>query len=287
MRLFVFYNEDVIDIIHKWLRIPHLLHVGVDLGPRRPKQTIVFIHGIANSHAMWEKVISKIDTSETRIISVDLLGFGQSPKPTWQIYNAHVHARSLRLTLRKRGVRSPVMLVGHSLGSLIAIQYAHRYKNVDSLLLCSPPFYKPTSLAKEIRLALPAHLDDTYHMIYRSSRYRQDLALRMALFMKSSRLLSKYFSVTSETMPAILSSLEMSIENQTSLEDAKTLSVPVHILYGQFDPFIIKRHLRELKKANSNVSTTILPVGHEIAGPIYRKAIHDQIKRFIRLVDTP
>lgn len=274
-------------IIHKWLRVPHMLHVGIDKGPKQPKQTVVFIHGIANSHAMWGKIIDSIDTTDTRVLAVDLLGFGQSPKPSWQIYNANVHARSLRLTLRRRGVRTPIILVGHSLGSLIAIQYAYRYNAVDALLLCSPPFYKPTNLAKEIRLALPSQLDDTYHMLYRSSRYRHDLAKRMALFMKSARLLSKHFAVSDETMPAIISSLEMSIENQTSLEDAKKLTVPIHILYGQFDPFVIKSRIRELKKESSSVSATALPVGHEITGPIFRKVVIDRIKQLQAMIDKP
>lgn len=269
-------------IVHKWLRVPHVLHVGIDKGPKRPLQTVVFIHGIANSHAMWKDVIATIDTTKTRVIAVDLLGFGESPKPLWQLYRAVVHARSLRMTLLRRKVRGPIILVGHSLGSLVAIQYAARYpRNLESLLLCSPPFYKPSQLASGARVGKILQPDDAYHMLYRHSRHKKELAVRLAKFLKSAKLLSKHFTVDEATMPAIVSSLEMSIENQTSLDDAKRLTMPTHIIHGQFDAFVIKSHLKELQKNNSNVRLTVVPTGHEINGPIYRAAVTKQLQHFV------
>ena len=88
-------------------------------------------------------------------------------------------------------------------------------------------------------------------------------------------------------MPAIVSSLEMSIENQTSLEDAKKLRIPIHILYGQFDPFVLKSRLRELKAANTNISITTLPVVHEITGVIYSRAVLSKINSCIESIDKP
>lgn len=267
-------------LVHRWLRIPYALNVGIDKGPKHPEQTIVFIHGLANSHAMWDRIIKKIDTKNTRVISVDLLGFGDSPKPTWQLYNATAHVRSLRRTLVNLRVNSPVIIVGHSLGTLVAIQYTTKYpRRVQQLLLCSPPFYKPSRLAAGAMVGPLKQPDDVYHILYRNSRYRKEIARNLVLFVKAARLTSKHFSVSDETMPAIVSSLEMSIENQTSLEDAKLLKVPIHVLYGQFDPFVIKSHIRELKTSGINVSTTVIPVAHEISGRIYEKAVLDTIAK--------
>jgi pimeloyl-ACP methyl ester carboxylesterase len=272
---------DLDTVMHKWLRIPHLLHVGVDKGPKKPEATVVFIHGLANSHAMWDDIINKLDTSKIRVISVDLLGFGKSPKPPWQTYSAAIHASSLRLTLLKLGVKSPITIVGHSLGTLVSIQYATKYRRgIHNLVLCSPPFYKPSNLPPEQLVGPIKQTDDVYHVLYRNSRNRVEVARRLASFVKTVKLMSKYFVVNDETMPAIISSLEMSIENQTSLEDAKKLTVPVHILYGQFDPFVIKRHLRELKKENANVELKMIPAAHEISDSIfYRRKVVARVKK--------
>ncbi len=276
-------------ILHKWLKVPHPLHVGVDKGPKRPKVTIVFVHGLANSHAMWGEMIDRINTDETRVISVDLLGFGASPKPTWQTYSAKIHARSLRLTLQTLRVRSPVLMVGHSLGSLVSIEYATLYpKAVQSLLLCSPPFYKPTKLAAQKRMGLITQPDDAYHILYRNSRYRVEIAKTLADMVKRAGLMSKYFVVDDATLPAIVSSLEMSIENQTALIDAKKLTIPTRIIYGQFDPFIIKSHMRELAKANLMISTKAILAEHEISGnPAYKRIVIDEIDEFIYQLTLP
>lgn len=269
-------------IFHRWLRVPYSLHVGKDTGPARPELTIVFIHGLANSHAMWQNITAKIDTKHVRVLSMDLLGFGESPKPSWLIYNTLTQARALRYTLRARQVFGPVIIVGHSLGALVAVQYASKYPTrVASLLLCSPPFYKPSNLPQGARVGRITQPDDAYHVLYRNSRHQQEFSMRLALFLKSANLLSKHFTISEATMPAIVSSLEMSIENQTSLDDAKKLTTPTEIIHGQFDPFVIKRHLKEIEKQNSNVHVSIIAAGHEINGPIYRAAVTKQLQKLL------
>lgn len=270
-------------VLHRWLKIPHILHIGVDKGPARPAQTVVFIHGLANSHAMWHEIIDKVDTKTTRVISVDLLGFGNSPKPTWQTYSAHVHARSLRMTLQTLRVRTPVLIVGHSLGSLVAIKYAALYpRKVQSLILCSPPFYRPTKLPADKLAGIITQTDDLYHLLYRNSRYRSEVAVRLADIVKKARIASKYFTVDEATLPAIVSSLEMSIENQTALDDAKSLHMPTQIIYGQFDPFIIKSHIRALANENPAIATRTILGNHEITGnSVFRKAVIDAINTVI------
>lgn len=267
-------------IFHRWLRVPYRLSIGVDTGPAHPELTLVFVHGLANSHTMWGDIIQRIDTTSIRVITIDLLGFGNSPKPSWLVYSTPAQARALRHTLRVKHVSGPVVIVGHSLGALVAVQYASRYpRHVASLILCSPPFYKPATLPSTARLGRISQPDDAYHVLYRNSRHRKELAVRLATFLKSAKLLSKHFTINEATMPAIVSSLEMSIENQTSLDDAKLLPMPIQIIHGQFDPFVIKRHLRELQKTNSNVRLQVIAAGHEINGPIYRGTVIKQINQ--------
>ncbi len=254
-------------VLHKWLRVPHALHVGLDIGPRKPEVTLVFIHGLASSHLMWKPVIDKIDTANTRIIAVDLLGFGKSPKPIWQIYNAKVHAASLAVTLRHKRVRGNVVIVGHSLGSLVAVQYASAHpKRVAELILGSPPFYKPPKVIEKTASLMVMQPDDMYRKLYKYSRGKMELAKRLASFVKRAKLIDRTFVVDDETLPAIVSSLEMSIENQTSLQDAEKLKMPVHIIYGRLDPFVMKRNITELRKKTNMITIDFILAGHDVMG---------------------
>lgn len=264
----------MIDILHKWLHIPYMLSTGTDVRHQNDEVTVVFIHGLASSHLMWQSVIKKLDHENMRIISLDLLGFGNSPKPSWQIYNAKAHARSLHKTLRRLNVTSPVIIVGHSLGSLVAIKYAAMYPwAVETLVLCSPPFYKQSDDASSKYTIKQA--DDIYLALYKYSRGKPELAKKLASLIRRARLMGEHFVIDDMTLPAIASSLEMSIENQDALRDAERLDLPIHILYGQFDPLVIKHHLKELGKDNANITLKMVPtVAHEIYNNrLYERAV--------------
>lgn len=263
-------------VVHRWLRVPHLLHVGHDLHKHGAKVTIVFIHGLGNSYEMWQPVISHLTNPSVRVIAVDLLGFGKSPKPEWQTYSASVQAASLYATLSLRQIKGPLIIVGHSLGSLVAIRYAARYpKRVSGLVLCSPPFHQPPKQAIKT-LTIP-QADDVYRSFYAYSRNKQEIARKVAGLVKRARLLDPSFTVNNETMPAIVSSLEMSIENQTALKDAESLHLPMRIIYGKLDPLIIKSHIRKLETSSQNVTLQTVVAGHEVSvsKPFVHAVIND------------
>lgn len=269
----------MIDTFHKWFNIPYRLSVGVDLRHHDDRATVVLIHGLASSHHMWQSTIQRLNNEQLRVISLDLLGFGNSPKPAWQRYNAKTHAKSLRKTLRKLRITSPVILVGHSLGSLVAIKYATMYPwAVNSLILCSPPFYEATDEVNRSKYPLK-QTDDIYLALYRYTRGKPQLAKKLAALIKQARLMGEHFVVDDVTLPAIASSLEMSIENQHSLREAQDLRLPIDVLYGQFDPLVIKHHLRTLAKSNPAVILKMIPTAaHEVSNNrLYEKAIVTKI----------
>jgi pimeloyl-ACP methyl ester carboxylesterase len=153
-------------ILHRIFRFPFRLYVhahrkGLDNTP-----TIVFIHGIGASAIMWDDVITRLPEN-VGYISLDLLGFGQSPKPSWSTYNAAQHAQSLAYTLDRLYHEKPLILVGHSLGALVTIEYIKNHKNhVIHALLCSPPFHQPVHPTG----TKPTKLDDQYRKLYRYVR---------------------------------------------------------------------------------------------------------------------
>ena len=120
--------------------------------PKNYKATLIFIHGIGVSRLMWSRVEREFK-KDCQIIKVDLLGFGDSKASEWLKYSLEDQARSLFLTLFKNNKLinfKPVIIIGHSMGTLVATEFASRYKPlVSELVLISPPIYLRRSNLKE------------------------------------------------------------------------------------------------------------------------------------------
>lgn len=105
--------------------------------------TIILLHGFLASSLYWARVQPGLSAAGYRIITIDLMGFGVAVKPKKATYNyeehiehIHTHISSLRLT-------QPFVLVGHSMGALLASRYALLHPaHISHLSLLHPPLYQ-------------------------------------------------------------------------------------------------------------------------------------------------
>lgn len=273
-------------IFHRWLKIPYTLHIEINRMPATKKApTILFIHGIGNSGAAWQEIIGQLP-DHFRLITIDLLGFGKSPRPAWATYNAKTQARSVIATLLKLRINGPVIIVGHSLGALVAVEVTKRYPLiVRSLILCSPPFYAVDEVTRRL---FPSG-DSMLRKMYRHGIDHPETLIKIAALAIRLGIVNKTFTLTANDVPSYMGALEASIINQTSLEDATQLKKPVTIIAGRFDPVVIKRNLKTLAMRNKRVKLITVTAGHEVTHrfipPIIR-AINSSVaepKRKIRL----
>jgi pimeloyl-ACP methyl ester carboxylesterase len=258
-------------VFHRWLKIPYTLHVTEFLSPRRPKATFILLHGIGNSAEAWKELIPLLP-KDIRVIGIDLLGFGKSPRPDWAIYNAKTQARSVGLTLMKLRLFQQPTVVGHSLGGLVAVELAKRYSLLfKQLILCSPPFYEQT---EEKRRLLKR--DEILKSIYLKARkHPQTLDTLTPLGLKL-KIITEAFDVSAGSIESYIEALESSIVNQTSLQDVAKLKLPITILYGTLDFLVIGSHIRKLAKNYANMTAKKIVTGHEIIGR-YTKFLANEI----------
>ncbi|MDB5176407.1 MAG: lipase 1-like protein [Candidatus Saccharibacteria bacterium] len=262
---------------HRWLKIPYTLNVRHNQRPKKAKQTVLFIHGIGNSGDAWNEVIAKLP-NDIRIITIDLLGFGESPSPKWAIYSAKTQTRSVLATLIKLRLTTPIIVVGHSLGSLVAIEMAIKYPIIiNRLILCSPPLY-------DDRVSRLPRSDNLRKQLYRAAMQHPDQFLRMAAFGTKYKLINSSFNVTAENIDSYVATLNTMIINQTSLDDAYKLKVPTTIIKGTLDPFVIAKNLRSLAKSNENIKVKTIIAGHEVRGRYIRPLVAT-IKEQVRFVN--
>jgi pimeloyl-ACP methyl ester carboxylesterase len=111
---------------------------------------ILLIHGITGSHRYWNPVRNQLERYY-RLLAPDLLGFGLSPKPHIH-YTIEIFRDSLRnFLVEKRLECQKLILMGHSMGALIAAEYAAAYPAyVDKLVLIALPVYSNESTAHDI-----------------------------------------------------------------------------------------------------------------------------------------
>lgn len=269
-------NKTLDTVIHRWLRIPYVLHTTQFRSPKKPKATVVLIHGIGNSAKAWDELIPLLPKN-VRVIGIDLLGFGHSPRPDWVQYSARTQARSVARTLVRMRLLQPPILVGHSLGSLVAVETAKRYPfAIRQLVLCSPPFYAAPSDAKKL---FPEY-DELLRSLYRTAKKYPAQLVSVSPIAVQLGLATKALNVNEDNVASYIAALEASIINQTSLRDVSVLKLPITMFYGRFDPVVIAAHVKKLGNDIPNITAKPVLAGHEVIGG-YTKLVAKEISKIV------
>lgn len=261
-------------LVHHYLRIPYTLHIYRQSKVAKAQATLVFLHGIGNSGRTWDDVSEKLP-DDVNIVIIDLLGFGDSPQPDWAIYDAKNQARSIAKTLLNIGVFGKIIMVGHSMGSLIAVEFAKKYpRSVASLILCSPPIY---NLDRAEGKSVFLERDHQLRLLYELVLKKPEGIIAVSSLAKRAKLLNPGFDVKALNIDAYASALRANILNQSTVHDIVRLKQPVHIIYGTLDPFVISDNLEEVAMHGSNITIEKFIGGHEILG--------GYVKRIVRIIN--
>src|SRR5690606_29491738 len=111
------------------------LHVADDVGEG---PVVVLIHGIASTAATFTHLVPLLAPNHG-VISIELLGFGESPDGT--TYSIEEHVDALERTIRSLKLKS-VTVIGHSMGGLLMARYSRRNPNrVSRLILVHPTVF--------------------------------------------------------------------------------------------------------------------------------------------------
>lgn len=267
------------NFFHRYLKLPYRLHV-TDQTIGTPRETLVLLHGIAGSGDMWTKVITELH--DVRVITIDLLGFGLSARPTHLDYTINDHTRMVRYTLRRKGITGKVRLVGYSLGSLVAVEYATRYRrDVASLILCAPPLYTNEAMLEREKPTLADRQTNGLLSFYREIRERPEWTIAAAARAKVVLPIARTMTITEDYWFSFTHTLKNSIENQTTLLDAERLRKPTTVIYGTADPVIISSYIRELARKNPHVKTVRIIGGTHRLDKRFRSVLLKEIAKHL------
>jgi pimeloyl-ACP methyl ester carboxylesterase len=251
------------------------LYVAFDSGGRR-KPTVVLLHGIAATSKTWDLLIKELDTDAYRVIALDLLGFGKSPKPVACGYNVDDHVASVHKTLKKLRVRKPYKIVGHSMGAIISARYCRQYpKEIKEVYLLSLPLYLKDS---ELHTNISRTRTDFYLKAYEFLSQNKDFTIKNSQIIRKLLRIDDGIEVTEENWNSFRLSLKNTIIKQDAYNDIKNTKLPVRIIYGTLDEFLVQKIVDKLATFK-NVKITKLQTINHMVGSRFAKEVARQITK--------
>ena len=110
------------------------------------RPAILLIPGFVGSRRSWDANFHAL-AQDYRLVLIDTLGFGESPKPEIG-YTVADHVQAIHASLSALGIER-THIVGHSMGTLLALAYASRFPaNVGRLVLLALPYFASESQAR-------------------------------------------------------------------------------------------------------------------------------------------
>lgn len=227
--------------------------------------TIVLLHGFLASKTYWRKLVPVLKKSGHRVIAIDLLGFGASPKPKSITYSYEDHIAHIKSVLERSDIEGTVSLVGHSMGGLLALRYARLHpREVASVCLLHPPIY-------QTREEVMNTLRDTGY----TYRFLLDSGYRHVAWV----LLRKFGPFSSHSRYSREGSLKNVIAQAAFFKDLKHLKQPLLLVVGKADRKIYRDNLEAIKPGR-HMTILIEETGHH--SPITRPTqIGARINEFI------
>lgn len=243
-----------------------VLHIADDVGEG---PVIILLHGIASSAATFDSLVPLL-SDRYRCITIDLLGFGESPVPDDATYTMEQHVASIRATIRTLRLDGPFVLVGHSLGAFLAARFAAQYRaQVSRLVLISPPVYlAPGEIGDpRVRVQVGAYLK-AYEFMRANKEFTITNAARIAKILQ----ITDIFEITERNWNAFILSLKNCIESQTTVSDVAAVRVPIDVVYGALDQFMAPGTMNILEQMR-HVTMHRVEVNDHLVRPRLAKAV--------------
>lgn len=117
-----------------------LVMAYMDVAPAKAAngKTAVLFHGKNFCGATWESAIAALTDAGYRVVVPDQIGFCKSTKPETYQMSLHQLAANTHALLEKIGAKKPI-LVGHSMGGMVASRYALSFPDDTAALVLVNP----------------------------------------------------------------------------------------------------------------------------------------------------
>ena len=190
---------------------------------------VILIHGLAASYHTWDDFLPELLQDGYAGYALDLLGHGDSPKPPSRAYKMEWLFEHFCAWLESLQLAEDPILVGHSLGGYLALEYARRFPTRARSLILVNPLYSISQLPPLVR------------QTYRRSQLSHFIIGRTPPWM--FRLIVDVTSVAMGNGNGARHSLPERVRAQTALDYARTSPGVYNIINNSWD---LKPHLASI-----------------------------------------
>ena len=230
------------------------LYIRKDIGKGK---LVILLHGLFGDGTQWNKITDILVKSGHRVVVLDLLGHGRSPKPIGAKFNAKENVQALRASLEKINATADATVVGYSMGGAVALSYCAKYPlGASNLIIISTPFYLKPDQMLTSKYALSVFITKmtsrfftTVNKLFISDR----ILAKMAHYADTSDKFHAMIGANDGTQDprVIRNSIANLIQNYNFASELEKIKIPVSFYCGKKDPFIVQNQLYALKQFNS------------------------------------
>lgn len=191
-----------------------------------------------------------------RVVALDLLGFGRSPRSANGEYSLGEHAAAVIATLRELGIPAPWIIVGHSFGSLLAVHLAATSPElVERLVLTSLPIYSsPIQVRRQLARSRvsPRYIVDGIRAWAQTARGE-----------RQSTMVSRRPSQRTSWVSPQERTITQFMTDQSAWRALPGLAAPITVLNGRRDALLRGMDYTWLEQLE-HISLQWLPTGHQL-----------------------
>ena len=215
---------------------------------KKPSLTVICLHGISSSSKHFTNTLKFLEGTNSlknvRFVAFDWLGNGKSKKSKKFEYTYDEQLEALENSIKKLKSNTPIILIGHSMGTLLAARYAFLHKkSIAKLILVSPAVFS----REEIKF-LTSNTENNVFLKKVGAKELNDRAFKNSM-----------------------QNIVMNIGNQKTFEN---LTTPAALIYGDEDPYISINNLKIIAKNNPKYLSLIKTPGrHSISRDKYVKIL--------------
>ena len=216
---------------------------------------IIFIHGVGLNHKIWKP---QFEVFENTIVAYDILGHGQTPLESSNLSFDNFSRQLLNLIDELNFKK--IHLVGFSIGSLIARNFAENYnERLESLtLLCS--IFKRSKEQQQI-------VDDRFELSKKSRSLSKQALKRWftdEYILQNPKIHEEVSSMLNENnMEDFLKIYELFVKHKDN-EKFENIKVKTLIMTGEFDSGSTPEMSKNLSKRIKNSKVKIIKNGKHL-----------------------